>query len=99
MAEHVVLSDRNVSAGSYGETVRSRGETDWETAQIPKAVAKGGAWVQDRIPGIEDPFIKPWMIDLADDHYALDIPRARALLGVTLAFARLVSKRESRSEA
>jgi nucleoside-diphosphate-sugar epimerase len=56
------------------------GEADWPTRQIPKAVAKAGAWVQDRIPGIEEPFIKPWMIDLADDHYALDITRARTLL-------------------
>jgi nucleoside-diphosphate-sugar epimerase len=37
--------------------------------------------VQDQIPGVEEPFIKPWMIDLADDHYALDITRARTLLG------------------
>lgn len=28
-----------------------------------------------------DPFIKPWMIDRADDHYELDISRARNLLG------------------
>ena len=57
------------------------GESDWATVQIPKAVAKTGAWVQDTIPGIEEPFIKPWMIDFADDHYALDISRARAALG------------------
>lgn len=53
---------------------------DWETIQIPKVAAKTGAWLKDAIPG-EDPFIKPWMIDLADDHYALDITRARTLLG------------------
>jgi nucleoside-diphosphate-sugar epimerase len=57
------------------------GEADWDTTQIPKAVAKAGAWIQDQIPGVEEPFIKPWMIDLADDHYALDISRARQLLG------------------
>ena len=57
------------------------GDQDWDTTQIPKAVAKAGAWVQDQIPGVEEPFIKPWMIDLADEHYALDISRARALLG------------------
>jgi nucleoside-diphosphate-sugar epimerase len=56
------------------------GDPDWKTAQIPKAVAKAGAWVQDAAPGIEEPFIKPWMIDLADRHYALDIGRARTLL-------------------
>ena len=51
----------------------------WETRQIPKAVAKAGAWLEDALPG-EDPFIKPWMIDMADDHFALDIGRARAML-------------------
>jgi nucleoside-diphosphate-sugar epimerase len=51
----------------------------WETREIPKAVAKTGAWLEDQVPG-EEPFIKPWMIDRADDHYALDISRARTLL-------------------
>jgi len=57
------------------------GDEDWETRHIPKTLAKSGAWVQDKIPGIEEPFIKPWMIDMADDHYELDISRARRLLG------------------
>jgi nucleoside-diphosphate-sugar epimerase len=71
---------------SYDELQRTfgwliHGDPDWDTAQIPKAVAKTGAWVQDRVPGFEDPFIKPWMIDLADDHYALDVRRAREQAG------------------
>ena len=45
------------------------------------AVSVGFADEKDEIPGIEEPFIKPWMIDLADDHYELDISRARNLLG------------------
>lgn len=57
------------------------GDAEWQTHQIPKGVAQSGAWVQDKIPGIEEPFIKPWMIALADDHYELDISRARDLLG------------------
>lgn len=57
------------------------GESDWHTSRIPKTVAKSGAWLQEHAPGIEDPFIKPWMVDLADDHYELDITRARQLLG------------------
>jgi nucleoside-diphosphate-sugar epimerase len=52
----------------------------WETRRVPKVVAKVGAWVQDKLPGQES-FIKPWMIELADDHYALDISRARQTLG------------------
>lgn len=52
---------------------------EWQTKEIPKAIAKAGAWLEDNIP-FEEPFIKPWMIDLADDHYELDISRARTLL-------------------
>ena len=73
---------------SYDELQRAlaaliHGDADWETVTIPKAVAKAGAWIQDKVPGVEDPFIQPWMIDLADDHYALDISRAKSLLGWT----------------
>lgn len=53
---------------------------EWDTREIPKSLAKAGAWAQDSLPGAEDPFIKPWMIDFAADHYALDITRARTLL-------------------
>jgi nucleoside-diphosphate-sugar epimerase len=50
-----------------------------ETHNVPGLIAKVGAWVQDHLPG-QDPFIKPWMIDRANDHYALDITRAQQLL-------------------
>src|SRR5690606_22115818 len=42
----------------------------WHTLEIPKPMAKFGAWVQDVVG---DPFIKPWMIDRADDHYEMSI--------------------------
>lgn len=54
-----------------------------ETIAIPTVLApfaKVGAWVLDHIPG-NTGFVKPWMIDRANDHYALDITRARTLLG------------------
>ena len=70
---------------SDGELQRELGRLihgeKWETTQVPKALAKTGAWLQDNLPLVEEPFIKPWMIDLADDHYALDITRAQTLLG------------------
>jgi nucleoside-diphosphate-sugar epimerase len=56
---------------------------DLETLEVPGVLAplaKAGAWVMQKLPGA-DPFIKPWMIDRANDHYALDITRARTLLG------------------
>ncbi|WP_373059305.1 NAD-dependent epimerase/dehydratase family protein [Zunongwangia sp. H14] len=51
---------------------------EWETYEMPKAVAKAGAWAMDLVG---DPFIKPWMIDRTDDHYELDINRAKEILG------------------
>jgi nucleoside-diphosphate-sugar epimerase len=70
---------------SYDELQRALGRLihgeEWDTRRIPRVVAKTGAWLQDKLPLGEEPFIKPWMIDLADDHYELNISRARALLG------------------
>ena len=51
----------------------------WETQEVPAPLAKVGAWLQNKLPG-KKPFIKPWMVDRANDHYALDITRARTLL-------------------
>lgn len=51
------------------------------TISIPKLLAKIGAWAQNHIPFMKKPFIKPWMIDLADDNYVLDITRVHNLLG------------------
>lgn len=54
---------------------------DFRVFRIPKWVAKEGAWVEEHLPFISDDFIQPWMIDIADDHYALDITLARKMLG------------------
>lgn len=53
---------------------------DIKTIAIPKTIAKFGAWVENHAPFVHDEFIQPWMIDLADDHYALDITRAKQIL-------------------
>lgn len=70
---------------SYGELQQELGrllhQEDWPTNRIPKPIAKVGAWLQDHNPFGEDPFIKPWMVDRTDDHYALDISRSRQMLG------------------
>ncbi|MBO9380880.1 NAD-dependent epimerase/dehydratase family protein [Sphingomonas histidinilytica] len=65
------------------------GIEDWPTLRVPKPVAAVGVWAQDKLEPVvpdaidegEKPFIKPFMIRLADDHYALDIGRAEKLLG------------------
>lgn len=69
---------------SYGELQQMMGRLvhggDWKTRPIPKWLAKTAAWLQDRLPLDGAPFIKPWMIDLAGDHFELDINQARRLL-------------------
>jgi nucleoside-diphosphate-sugar epimerase len=57
------------------------GET-WELQEIPKTLAKSGAWVQEVVlPKEKEPFIKHWMIDIADAHYELDIGETVRALG------------------
>jgi nucleoside-diphosphate-sugar epimerase len=48
---------------------------------VPKPLAKVGAWVKGHLPFAGEPLLKPRMIDRVDDHYELDISRARRLLG------------------
>lgn len=55
--------------------------SEWKTWSVPKPIAKVGAWTQQHLPFMKESFIQPWMIDLADDHYELDISRAKRLLG------------------
>jgi nucleoside-diphosphate-sugar epimerase len=54
---------------------------EWKTWSIPKPLAKVGAWILEHIPFIKPSFIKPWMIDRADDHFELDITKAKNTLG------------------
>lgn len=59
------------------------------TIAVPKPLAKLGAWAQEKAEPVipdsidqgEKPFIRPYMIDLSEDHYELDISRARKYLG------------------
>jgi nucleoside-diphosphate-sugar epimerase len=54
---------------------------DFKTIRVPKWFAKMGAWVQNHAPFMPKTFIKPWMIDLADEHYDLDISKIKKALG------------------
>ncbi len=91
--EAVVLAGEP-EAVSYAELQEQigrlvHGEEEWTTLTVPKPVAKVGAWVEEKAEPIipddidqgEKPFIRPFMIDMAEDHYALDISRAKELLG------------------
>ena len=81
LAEEITLNISEEKTYSYEELQNIIGELihdkEWKTFEIPKPLAKAGAWAQDLV---SDPFIKPWMIDLADDHYEMDISRAKKYL-------------------
>ena len=51
------------------------------TWRIPKFLAYLGAIVLNHIPFKKKPFIKPWMIWLADDNYTLNLDKAKKVLG------------------
>ncbi len=65
------------------------GADDWMTFKVPAPIAKIGAIAQNALEPVvpdaidrgEKPFIQPFMIAMADDHYALDIGRAEEWLG------------------
>ena len=61
---------------AIGELIHDK---QWATMRVPKPLAKAGAAVTDTLSG-GDAFIKPFMISMADDHYALDISRAERLI-------------------
>jgi nucleoside-diphosphate-sugar epimerase len=78
----IIGEDRTMS---YDELQRSISQLvdgrPLTTYRIPKWFAKLGAWILDRSPIMKEAFIQPWMIDIADDHYQLDITRAKEFLG------------------
>lgn len=77
----VLLGETDVL--TYGEMQKTLGrlihDEEWKTQSVPRSIAKAGAWVENEILD-EDAFIRPWMVDISDDHYELDIANAREQL-------------------
>jgi nucleoside-diphosphate-sugar epimerase len=65
------------------------GAEDWPTLRVPRTLAAAGAWglaklepvIPDAIDMGEEPAVRPYMAMMGNHHYALDIRRARKLLG------------------
>jgi UDP-glucose 4-epimerase len=47
--------------------------------RLPRFIAWIGAFIQCHLPFVAKPFIQPWMIKLADEHYELDISKAKKI--------------------
>jgi nucleoside-diphosphate-sugar epimerase len=54
---------------------------EWKTWSVPKPIAKIGAWAQEHLPFMKPSFIKPWMIDHSDEHFEMDISKAKKIIG------------------
>jgi nucleoside-diphosphate-sugar epimerase/uncharacterized membrane protein len=84
LPEQTVLLVGEPQTLSYGALQMTLGrlihDEKWETQTIPKPLALAGAWIEDEVLG-EDAFIRPWMVEAADEHYELDPSRAKELLG------------------
>lgn len=84
LPEETVLLIGEEETPSYEEMQKRIGrlvhDEDWRTLSLPKGMTKAGAWVQTEVLD-QDTDIKPWMIENSDDHYEIDISRARSLLG------------------
>ena len=77
----LLLAESDVMA--FGEIQQAVGraahDENWQTRSIPKPLASGGAWVQDKLLQ-EDPFIRPYMVEMSSDHYEVDTGRAQQML-------------------
>jgi nucleoside-diphosphate-sugar epimerase/uncharacterized membrane protein len=62
---------------AIGELVHGKA---WPIIRVPRFLARSGAFLLQKLPLVREPFIKPWMIAYADDHYDLDIQKARQVL-------------------
>lgn len=63
---------------AFGKLLHNK--DNWPMIRIPKFLAKGGAWIQNHTPFFPKPFIKPWMVNLADDNYEFTMEKARKIL-------------------
>lgn len=54
---------------------------NWPMVRVPKWFAKFGAFVLNLVPFGPPPFIKPWMVNLADDNYEVSMKKAKEVLG------------------
>ncbi|MGX5733268.1 NAD-dependent epimerase/dehydratase family protein [Bosea thiooxidans] len=84
LPDETVLLIGEEETSTYAEMQRRIGRLvhgeEWRTFALPKELTKPGAWMQEKVLD-QDTDIKAWMIENADDHYEIDISRAKSLLG------------------
>jgi nucleoside-diphosphate-sugar epimerase len=75
----IVGEDRTLSYNSIQKIIaKSLFGTDWHTFQMPKPIAKIGVYFQNLMGAT---YIKPWMVDIADINYDVDISLIKNTVG------------------
>jgi nucleoside-diphosphate-sugar epimerase len=85
LPDEVALLIGEPGAVSYDALQRSIGRLlhheVWETFQIPRSIARTGAWLERNVLRRNGRSMMPQLLVGADDHYALNITRAELQLG------------------
>ncbi|HXH74246.1 MAG TPA: NAD-dependent epimerase/dehydratase family protein [Bacteriovoracaceae bacterium] len=80
--ETFVIGEENVM--SYREIQQECGmllhKRPWPVIRIPRFVATYGSKMMEKMPYIRTPFIRPWMIPHADEHFDVDLSKSRSVL-------------------
>lgn len=75
LGEEQVVSYREMQA-EIGKLLHLR---PWPVIKVPKFIARSGARIMEHMPLMREPFIKPWMISFADEHYDVDITKFKKI--------------------
>lgn len=82
LAEDEIVNISDGESPTYLELQEEIGKLiygeEWKTFEMPKKMAKAGSWIQNLV---SDEFIKPWMMEIADDNYDIDNSKAKDILG------------------
>lgn len=76
LGEEEVMSFREIQHKA-GMQIHKR---PWPVIKVPALIAKTGAAVMDKLPFMREPFIKPWMVKHADEHFAVDMKKIKSEL-------------------
>lgn len=85
LPEEMVMSVSEDEVPDYEELQKSIGQLihgeDIPFFEIPKGIARAGAWIISQLPGPRQSFIKPWMVKYSDANYDLDNKKIKKILG------------------
>jgi nucleoside-diphosphate-sugar epimerase/uncharacterized membrane protein len=85
LTENYIIGEEDVM--SFKEIQHDAGilihKRPWPSVRVPEFIAKTGATVMDHLPVMREPFIKSWMVEHADEHFAVDMSKLKKAIDWT----------------